>query len=114
MDIREVSTKVDSHLDSLVADCPDVIGKLVRLGVSKNDDLVEIVTVLPAAMDISVNIGLVQRWRSISEYFECPIRVYGWSYNTDVEKCLLSLVQEHSDIFLTVLPGELKGAKSYA
>lgn len=114
MDIGAMSTRIDSHIDSLVTDCPDVISKIVQLGYDRDTEVIELVTVLPSALDISVNIGMVQRWRDISKYFGRPVRIYGWSYNTAVEKCFLSLVQEKADIFLTVLPGELRGEKKHA
>lgn len=114
MDTRTMSTHVDSHLGALVTDCPDVISKIVQLGYDQDSEVIELATVLPSALDISVNIGLVQRWRDIGKYFDRPVRIYGWSYNTEVEKCLLSLVQEKKDVFLTVLPGELRGEKKHA
>ena len=114
MDIGALSTHVDSHIEAVVMDCPDVICKIVQLGYHMDNEVVEIATVLPSALDISVNIGMVQRWRDISKYFNKPVRIYGWSYNTEVEKCFLSLVQEKKDIFLTVLPGELRGEKKHA
>lgn len=111
---RNSKPVVNEKLASLVEDNTNIIADLIEAGYNPDSELVEMVTDLPSAVDIDVCIGTVMRWKNIREYFNRPIRIYAWSYNVIVEKYFLQLVQEVSDITLTVLPGELKGANRYA
>ena len=111
---RNRETAINEKLATLVEDNPNVLANLIDAGYNPDSEIVEILTTLPAAVDIDVFIGTVMRWVNICEYFNRPIRVYAWSYNQDTEKIFTQLVQERKEVFLTPLPGYLRGELSHA
>ena len=104
---------LEDRINGVMKDSPDIIYKLSKLTTPK-DMPIEIVTELPAAPDPDIVIGLVTRWCEIQKYFNQDLRVYAWSYTEEVEKYLLSCVQNMSHIYVTVLPMYLKESKQYA
>ncbi len=103
MDISSLLT-----LDGITSDGPDVVYKLSQLQLS-DDAPIEIVSELPAADDPDVILSYVQRWWEIQRYFKRDLRVYAWTYTTEVEKHVLRCVQNMSHICVTTLPTYLKG-----
>lgn len=103
---------LDEHIKKLIKDDTDVLYRLSKAGVGSND-VVEIVTELPAATDPDLIIGCVSRWNDIQKHFNKDLRVYAWSHNTKVEKYVLGCVQNMSRITVTVLPFCLKEALRY-
>lgn len=103
---------LDERINGLVKDSPDILYKLNKLATPKGQPI-EIVAELPAAVDPDIILGNVQRWREIQKYFDCDLRVYAWTYNTEVEKYLLGSVQHMSRIAVTTLPMYLKESKKY-
>lgn len=101
------STLLDDYLESLMQDSPDILYKLSQAGVS-SDKPVEIVTELPASADPDIVLGYIRRWSDIQKAFDCDLRVYAWSYTTDVEKYVLGCTQRMSRIHVTTLPMYLK------
>lgn len=94
-------------------DSEDILFKLNKLSTPKGQPI-EIVTDLPARVDVDIIIGNVQRWREIQKYFDCELRIYAWTYSPEVEKYVLSLVQNMSQVMVTTLPTYLRGDKIYA
>ena len=103
---------LDERINGLVQDSPDILYKLCKLATPKGQPI-EIVTELPAAIAPDIILGHVQRWREIQKYFDCDLRIYAWTYNTDVEKYVLGSVQHMSRIAVTMLPMYLKENKKY-
>ena len=109
MDFNSKTNKltIDEHINGVVADSPDILYKLSKLGVSQGST-VEIVTELPASADPDIVLGYVRRWVDIQKAFDCELRVYAWSYTTEVEKYVLACTQTMSHIHITALPMYLK------
>lgn len=102
------------HLGVLLEDGPDIIRLLENYNYSGNTEYLEIITTLPSAINIDVFIATVNRWREIQKRYNKPLRVYAFSYNTEVEKMYMRLVQEHDAILLTPIPGDWKGSIEHA
>lgn len=103
---------LEERINGLIVDSPDILYKLNRLSTPKGQPI-EIVTELPSAIDPDIILGNVQRWREVQKYFDCELRIYAWTYNTEVEKYLLGCVQHMSKIAVTTLPTYLKEKKIY-
>lgn len=103
---------IDSHLDGVIHDSPDILFKLSRLQ-PKEGNPIEIVTELPAALSPDIIIGYVQRWREIQQHFDCELRVYAWSYTMEVEKYILGCTLNMKHIAVTTLPMYLKETITY-
>lgn len=104
---------LEERIDGLVHDAPDILYKLSKLE-QRGDGPIEIVADLPAAPDVDIILGYVQRWCEIQKHFNRDLRVYAWSYNTTVEKYVLGCTLQMSHIAVTILPMYLKEAKLYA
>lgn len=109
------STKLslEERIDGLVHDAPDILYTLSKLE-QRGDGPLEIVADLPAAPDVDIILGHVQRWCEIQKYFNRDLRIYAWSYDTTVEKYVLGCTLQMSHIAVTILPTYLKEAKLYA
>ena len=103
---------LEDRINGVMQDGPDILYRLSRLN-QPADQPIEIVSELPAAPDPDILMGYVMRWREIEKHFDKELRVYAWSYNTEVEKCVLGCVQNMSRICVTVLPMYLKENKRY-
>lgn len=107
-----IKTTLDDRINGLMKDSPDILYKLSQLATPEGQPI-EIVSELPAAIEPNIIIGYVQRWREIQKYFNRDLRVYAWSYSTDVEKYLQNCVQHMSHLTVTTLPMYLKERKTY-
>lgn len=103
---------LDERIDRVVRDSADILYKLNKID-AEDDAPIEIVSELPAAIDSNIILSYVMRWREIQKYFGRELRVYTWSYTTEVEKYVLGLVQNMSKVSVTVLPMYLKENKKY-
>lgn len=103
---------LDDRINGVLQDSPDILYRLCKLD-NNSDKPIEIVSELPAAADPDIILGYVSRWREIQLYFNRDLRVYAWSYNTEVEKCVLGCVQNMQHICVTTLPIYLKENKRY-
>ena len=113
MDVKtDKVTPIDDHINGLMKDSPDILYKLTRLATPKGKPI-EFVVELPAVTNPDIIIGYVQRWREIQKHFDCELRVYAWSYTTEVEKYLLGCVQHMKNLTVTTLPMYLKEMKTY-
>lgn len=99
----------EEHLEMLVDDCHDIVRVLKNYNYFEGADQIEIMATLPSAINIDVFIGMVNRWRELQEMYDKPLRIYAYSYNSQVEKMFMRLIQEHDKILLTPIPGEWKG-----
>ena len=104
---------LDERINGVIKDSPDVIYQLSRIKQS-DDTPIEIVSELPAAVDVAIILSYIQRWSQIQKQFNRDVRIYAWSYSTDVEKYVLGCVQNMSHVFVTILPFYLKETKRYA
>lgn len=104
----------EAHLDMLLEDCSNIIQLLANYNYFEDSKTLELVTTLPSAVDIDVSIATVQRWKELQKRYNKPLRIYAYSYNPEVEKLFLRLIQESENIFLTPIPGEWKGRITYA
>lgn len=109
------STKLslEERIDGLVHDAPDILYTLSRLE-QRGEGPIEMVTDLPAAQDVDIILGYIQRWAEIQKHFDRELRIYAWSYNTEVEKYVLGCTLHMPKINITVLPMYLKEGKLYA
>lgn len=103
---------LDERIDGLVHDAPDILYKLSKLATPEGKPI-EIVSELPAAIDPDIILGHVQRWRDIQVHFNRDLRIYAWSYTTEVEKYLQGCLVNMSHIHVTTLPMYLKETKIY-
>lgn len=103
---KVASTDFGKHLELIMDDSADLVAKLARYNYFENAKTLEIKTTLPSAVNGNLAIAAVKRWRELSERYGKPIRVYAYSYNDAVEKLFLRLIQEHDDIYMSVIPGE--------
>lgn len=103
---------LDERINGVVHDAPDILFRLSKLATPKGQPI-EIVSELPAAADPDIILGHIRRWSEIQKYFDCDLRVYAWSYSTEVEKYVLGCVQNMSRINVTTLPMYLKERKIY-
>jgi len=101
-----VTTDFGKHLELLLDDSADLVTQLAKYNYFEDAPTLEIKTTLPSAVNGNLAIAAVRRWREISERYNKPLRVYAYSYNDAVEKLFLRLIQEHDNIFLSVIPGE--------
>lgn len=104
---------LDKRINGAIPDGPNVLHDITKLQLGK-DDIIEISSELPAYPDADIILGYITRWRDIYNVFHRDIRVYAWSYTTDVEKYILGCTQHMSHIHVTVLPAYLKEKKHYA
>jgi hypothetical protein len=104
---------LDERINGVIHDSPDILYRLTKLE-TPEDQPIEIVSELPAAVDPDIIIGYVQRWVEIQHYFNKDVRIYAWSYSTESEKYVMGCVQNMSHVFVTVLPMYLKENKQYA
>ncbi len=104
---------LEDRIDGLVHDAPDILYTLSRLE-QRGEGPIEIVAELPAAPDIDIILGYVQRWNEIQKHFDRDLRVYAWSYNVQVEKYVLGCTLQMPHLAVTILPTYLKEAKLYA
>lgn len=102
----------EDRLKECVKDGEDVLYQ-IKQKITEDTEVIEIVVELPAAVDIDIIISHVQRWREIQKTFNRDLRVYAWSYSTDVEKRLLSCVQHMSRVCVTILPNYIRECKTY-
>lgn len=114
MDTASVRTlSLEERINGVMRDSEDILYKLTKLK-TPEDQPIEIVTELPAALATDIIIGNVQRWREIQKHFNCELRIYAWSYNPVVEKFVMQAVQNMPKVMITVLPSYLRGDKIYA
>ena len=107
-----ISLRLEEHLNNAVSDAPDIVYRLSQLQ-HKEDSPIEIVSELPAAVDVDIILGYIARWHDVQEYFNRDLRIYAWSYNTTVEKYILGCVQQMSRIYVTILPAWLREDFAY-
>lgn len=103
---------LEERINGVMHDGPDILYRLTKLATPEGQSI-EIVSELPAATDPDIIIGYVQRWREIQKHFNRDLRVYAWSYTTEVEKYVLGCTQNMKNICVTVLPMYLKENKRY-
>lgn len=106
------SLRLDEHLKNAVRDTPDIVYQLSQLP-PREGSTIEIVSDLPAAVDIDIILGYITRWYDVQQHFNKDLRIYVWSYNTVVEKYVLGCVQQMSRIYVTVLPSWLREDFAY-
>lgn len=104
---------LEERINGVMQDSPDILHKISKLQPPEGKPI-EIVTELPAAIDVDLIIGCVQRWSEIQKYFNRDLRVYAWSHSADVEKYLLGCTLNVSNVYVTVLPMFLKENLKYA
>ncbi len=103
--------KEKGYLDAMVKDAPDVLYQLSQIKFTSADEPAEILTELPAAVNVDIILGMVNRWREVQVQMNRPLRVYAWSGERCVEKYVMGCVQRFPDICLTPLPIRLRRKK---
>lgn len=98
---------IDKHLINLPMDNAGIVADIMARGDAESE-IYELQAELPSAMDTRELQALIIRWSELSKALGKTIRVYAWSYNTEVEKHILSMTALHSNILLTILPAYLK------
>jgi len=106
MGIR-TNTIIDEKLQSLPVDSEDILTKLDKINYD-NSEFIEIVSYLPARPDLDIITGYVRRWLDIQNYFNKKVRVFAWCYTPLVEKRIVQLTAEMSQLIVTALPINLK------
>lgn len=101
------NTIIDDKLRSLPSDSDDILTKLAKIDYS-NSEFIEIVSYLPARPDLDLITGYVRRWLDVQNYFSKKIRVYAWCQTPLVEKQIIQLTAEMSQLFVVALPVCLK------
>ena len=98
---------IDDYFDKVIRDDRNVMHSLSKMNIQPGD-LVELMSDIPARLHIDLIVSKVQCWKEIQKTFNCKLRIYAWVYRDDVEKYLLSLVQNIDSIYVTTIPYTLK------
>ncbi len=98
---------IDDYFETLVRDDRNILFSLSKLNIQPGDQ-VEIISEIPARLDIDLIVSKVQRWKEILNMYKCKLRVYAWVYRDDVEKYLLNLTQNCDSIYVTTMPYTLR------
>ena len=66
---------------------------------------------IPERVQPDLFIALVNYWNEFSDLCHKPLRIYSIVYNLTVEKYILRLVNKYNNIYLTILPGDIRYMK---
>lgn len=104
---------LEERLSGAVLDSPNIVQRLSSIEQPPKGQPLEIVTELPAGLCPEIIIAMIMRWRELQIHFDRDIRVYAWSFNTEVEKYVLQCTNNMSHIFVSILPVKLRGDGKY-
>ena len=67
-------------------------------------EFIEFIGELPEALNCTIILATVNRWRDIRDYFDRPVRVYVSCRNPLVEKHVARLISGYDNLFITFIP----------
>lgn len=104
---------INEHVLAAIEDGPNLLHDIYTREY-KDNEMIEVNSLLPAYPDPDILLGYVLRWREVHLQLNREMRIYAWCETPEVEKAILSCTQQLSFLHVTALPTSLKEKKHYA